>query len=130
MAQALLIVESPTKARTLTKFLGKDYQVLASGGHIMDLPKSKLGVDVEQRLRAAVHHHSRQGTRPSRSSRRRPSARKQVYLAPDPDREGEAIAWHLAQQLGNGAIEYKRLDFNEITRARSRRRSSSRATST
>ena len=115
MAQALLIVESPTKARTLTKFLGKDYQVLASGGHIMDLPKSKLGVDVEKDF--SPQYTTIRGKGPTIKELKAAAKRaKQVYLAPDPDREGEAIAWHLTQQLGNGSIDYKRLDFYEITR--------------
>ncbi|HWN82126.1 MAG TPA: type I DNA topoisomerase, partial [Candidatus Udaeobacter sp.] len=115
MAQALVIVESPTKAKTLTKFLGRNYSVLASGGHIMDLPKSKLGVDVEHDF--APQYTTIRGKGPTIKELKAAAKRaKQVYLAPDPDREGEAIAWHLAQQLGNGAIDCKRLDFYEITR--------------
>ena len=113
--QSLVIVESPTKAKTLTKFLGRNFSVLASGGHIMDLPKSKLGVDVEHDF--APQYTTIRGKGPTIKELKAAAKRaKQVYLAPDPDREGEAIAWHLTQQLGNGSIDYKRLDFYEITR--------------
>jgi DNA topoisomerase-1 len=115
MPKALVIVESPTKAKTLGKFLGKDYLVKASGGHIMDLPKSKLGVDVEQDF--APHYMTIRGKGPTIKELKTAARRAQkVFLAPDPDREGEAIAWHLAQQLGNGSVDYKRLAFYEITR--------------
>jgi DNA topoisomerase-1 len=115
MAQSLVIVESPTKAKTLTKFLGRNYSVMASGGHVMDLPKSKLGVDVEHDF--TPQYTTIRGKGPTLKELRAAARRaKQVYLAPDPDREGEAIAWHLTQQLGNGSVDYKRLDFYEITR--------------
>jgi len=115
MAKALVIVESPTKAKTLTKFLGKDYEVKASGGHILDLPKSKLGVKVEDNF--APEYVTIRGKGPTIKELKAAARRlKRVFLAPDPDREGEAIAWHLEQELGNGSIDFKRLAFYEITR--------------
>jgi DNA topoisomerase-1 len=94
----LVIVESPTKAKTITKFLGKEFQIESSYGHIRDLPKSKLGIDVE-------HDFEPQYIIP-RTAKKRVTALKKtaakasrVILATDADREGEAIAWHLAQAL-------------------------------
>jgi DNA topoisomerase-1 len=115
MSKSLVIVESPTKARTLTKFLGRSFQVLASGGHIMDLPKSKLGVDVDHDF--TPQYVTIRGKAPTIKELKSAARKaKEVYLAPDPDREGEAIAWHLAQQLMNGAHDLKRLAFYEITK--------------
>jgi DNA topoisomerase-1 len=112
--KSLIIVESPAKAKTINKFLGKDFVVEASVGHIKNLPKSKLGIDVDggflpeyetiegkddviQRLRSAAEHSSA------------------VYLATDPDREGEAIAWHIARELEDRADSVYRVLFHEIT---------------
>ncbi|NNF84571.1 MAG: DNA topoisomerase I, partial [Deltaproteobacteria bacterium] len=98
MAKSLIIVESPAKARTIKKILGKGYQVLPSMGHVKDLPKSRLGVDVEKgfvptyiviRDRKKVLSEILDASRSA----------KTVYLAPDPDREGEAIAWHIAEAI-------------------------------
>ena len=110
----LVVVESPTKSKTLNKFLGKDFMVLASNGHVMDLPKSKLGVDVENDFEPQYEPiHGKQAV----LARIRVAARhsSNVYLAPDPDREGEAIAWHLASQLKGTKRPVRRLTFNEIT---------------
>ena len=111
---SLVIVESPAKSRTLTKFLGRGFTVLASNGHIMDLPKSKLGVDLENNFEPEYV--------PIRSKNQalaklKVAAKKagRIYLAPDPDREGEAIAWHLAGALKSARRPLLRLTFNEIT---------------
>lgn len=112
--RALVIVESPTKSRTLTKFLGRGFSVLASNGHIMDLPKRDLGVDVENDFEPTYE------PLPSKVkvlAKIRAAARLagRIYLAPDPDREGEAIAWHLANALKSVKCPVERLTFNEIT---------------
>ena len=114
MAKNLIIVESPAKTRTLKKFLGRDWAIEASVGHIRDLPKKDMGLgenyeptyavlatkkDVVKKLKEAAKHA------------------EQIYLAPDPDREGEAIAWHIAEVLGNDAAALHRVTFNEITKS-------------
>ena len=123
MAKALIIVESPTKARTITKYLGRGYTVMASVGHVKDLPTSKLGVDL-------VHDFEPQYVTIKGKSKVLAEIKKKaegvdkVFLAPDPDREGEAIAWHLEQELlGKPKSKSKkktegkvfRVLFNEIT---------------
>ncbi len=115
MPSKLLIVESPTKAKTISKYLGGEYRVLSSFGHIRDLPKSKLGVDVE-------HDFEPTYTIPPKSKphvtelKAAVKAADDVYLATDEDREGEAIAWHLAQALGLDEATAKRITFHEITK--------------
>ena len=113
----LLIVESPTKARTIGKMLGKDYTIIASMGHIRDLPERELGVDI-------AHNFAPQYVDTARSKsvvkELRAAARKadEIYLAPDPDREGEAIAWHLAEVLEKSTKSpFYRVSFHEITRS-------------
>lgn len=115
MAKNLVIVESPAKAKTLQKYLGQDYQVKASVGHILDLPKNKLGVDVEHDFRPEyeVIHGKKKVIAELRKAAKGKSA---IYLAPDPDREGEAIAWHIAEQLEVERERIRRVLFNEITR--------------
>lgn len=118
MAKSLIIVESPTKARTITKYLGRGYSVMASVGHVKDLPTSKLGVDLE-------HDFEPQYVTIKGKSKVLADIKKKaqqvdtVFLAPDPDREGEAIAWHIAQELhGKGKKKdgkVYRVLFNEIT---------------
>ncbi|MGD8394484.1 MAG: type I DNA topoisomerase [Candidatus Eiseniibacteriota bacterium] len=115
MPKALVIVESPTKAKAITKFLGKDYEVVASGGHVMDLPKSKLGVDIDNGF-APDYRAIRGKGKVLKEMRTRARRLGTVYLAPDPDREGEAIAWHLKQQIGNGKVAFRRLAFYEVTK--------------
>ncbi len=111
----LLIVESPTKAKTISKYLGGDYTVLSSFGHIRDLPKSKIGVDVENNFEPTY-------TIPTKSKKAVSALKKaakevdEVYLATDEDREGEAIAWHVAQALKLDPTKTKRITFHEITR--------------
>src|SRR5216684_2065926 len=114
MAKNLVIVESPAKARTLQKYLGKDFQVKASVGHIMDLPKSKLGVDIEKDF--APEYQVLHGKKKIISELKQAAKGKEhIYLAPDPDREGEAIAWHIAENLGRKTNVHRVL-FNEITK--------------
>jgi DNA topoisomerase-1 len=112
--KALVIVESPTKSRTLTKFLGRGFAVMASNGHIMDLPKSKLGVDLENGFEPQYEPIK---TKAQTLAKLQQAARtaSRIYLAPDPDREGEAIAWHLAGALKSARRPIQRLTFNEIT---------------
>jgi DNA topoisomerase-1 len=111
----LVIVESPAKARTIAKYLGSGYEVRASNGHVRDLPKSKLGVDVEAGFAPSYVLIKGKGNivKDLKSSARRAAL---IYLAPDPDREGEAIAWHLAETLGEAEGKLRRLAFYEITK--------------
>ena len=113
---ALVIVESPAKAKTIKKYLGAGYVVKASVGHVKDLPKTKIGVDIEQRLRARVRGHRRQEEGPRGDQRSGRARVERVYLAPDPDREGEAIAWHLAEEVRDVNPNIQRVLFNEITK--------------
>ena len=113
-ARSLVIVESPTKSRTLTKFLGRGFSVLASNGHIMDLPKSTLGVDLENDFEPE-YVPIRGKTAALAKIREAARRADRIYLAPDPDREGEAIAWHLAGALKSAKRPISRLTFNEIT---------------
>jgi DNA topoisomerase I len=119
MAKSLIIVESPTKARTITKYLGRGYTVMASVGHVKDLPTSKLGVDLEHDFKP--HYVTIKGkSKVLAEIKKKAEAADKVFLAPDPDREGEAIAWHIAQELGGKAKNKKdgkvfRVLFNEIT---------------
>lgn len=115
MAKALVIVESPAKAKTINKYLGRDYKVLASMGHVRDLPKSKLGVDVDGDFapdyviipdRAKVIKELKDAAKGVTT----------IFVATDPDREGEAIGWHLAEELRSKKNVVKRLMFNEITK--------------
>jgi DNA topoisomerase-1 len=115
MAKNLVIVESPAKAKTLAKYLGRDYQVKASVGHVMDLPKSKLGVDIEREF-AAEYQVIHGKAKVLEEIKKAAKDKEHVYLAPDPDREGEAIAWHIAQKLGARRRNVHRVLFNEITK--------------
>src|SRR3989475_6356122 len=115
MAKALVVVESPAKAKTINKYLGRDYKVIASMGHIRDLPKSKLGVDVENDF---AEEYESIATRKKVIKELKDAAKdaSDIYVATDPDREGEAIGWHLAQELGGRKRKIHRLTFNEITK--------------
>ena len=115
MAKYRVIVESPTKVKTIKKFLGSNYEVAASNGHVRDLPKSQLGVDVENDYEQK--YITIRGKGDILASLRK-SAKKadKVYLATDPDREGEAISWHLAQALKLDDSKMNRITFNEITK--------------
>ena len=122
MSKYLLIVESPAKAKTINKYLGKDYIVKASVGHIMDLPVSRLGVDIDKNF--APEYEVIKGKKKivddiSAAAR----GAEKIFLAPDPDREGEAIAWHIAELIKRsykrnkaGEPEIYRVLFNEITK--------------
>jgi DNA topoisomerase-1 len=114
-AKNLVIVESPAKAKTLEKYLGRDFQVKASVGHIVDLPKSKLGVDIKKGF--APDFHVIKGKKNVVDELKRAARGKEnIYLASDPDREGEAIAWHIANQIGKDHYQIRRVLINEITR--------------
>lgn len=116
MAKNLVIVESPAKAKTINKYLGRDYQVKASMGHVRDLPKKKLGVDVKRGFDA---EYEVLPTRKKVLDELKAAAKdaEAVYLAADPDREGEAICWHLSEALGGRSKKkYRRVVFNEITK--------------
>ena len=115
MADKLIIVESPAKANTIKKFLGGSTKVVASMGHIRDLPKSKLGVDVENNFEPEYINIRGKGDL-IKSLKKDASTAKKVYLATDPDREGEAIAWHLAHILNIPEDSVCRVTFNEITK--------------
>ncbi|MBE7042353.1 MAG: type I DNA topoisomerase [Ruminococcaceae bacterium] len=115
MAKYLVIVESPAKAKTITKYLGKNYKVVASMGHLRDLPKSQLGVDIENDFEPKYITIRGKGELLSKLKRDAKNADK-VYLATDPDREGEAISWHLANLLQIDQDSECRISFNEITK--------------
>ncbi len=115
MAKSLVIVESPAKAKTIEKFLGRGYEVAASMGHVRDLPKSQLGVDPDNGF--APHYITIRGKGEVISQlRQRAKRSKGVLLATDPDREGEAISWHLCHVLGIPAEQAQRITFHEITK--------------
>ncbi len=111
----LVIVESPTKARTIKKFLSKNYQVLASQGHLIDLPRSKLGVEIENNFTPKYITIRGKG-KILKVLKDKAKKAKKVFLAADPDREGEAICWHISRALELDQEEPHRVEFNEITR--------------
>jgi DNA topoisomerase-1 len=115
MAKALVVVESPAKAKTINKYLGRDFKVVASMGHIRDLPKSKLGVDIDNDF---AEEYESIASRKKVIKELKDAAKEasDIYVATDPDREGEAIGWHLAQELGGRRRKIHRLTFNEITK--------------
>lgn len=115
MANNLVIVESPAKANTIGKFLGKDYKIIASVGHVRDLPKSQIGVDVDNNFQPKYITIRGKGDVISKLKKEAKAAGK-VYLATDPDREGEAISWHLANLLNIDEKDKCRITFNEITK--------------
>lgn len=115
MADFLVIVESPAKAKTIERYLGKKYKVRASLGHLRDLPRSQMGVDVENNYEPK--YITIRGKGPILQEIKKDAKKaKKIYLAADPDREGEAIAWHLAHQLGVDSESECRVVFNEITK--------------
>ena len=119
MSKSLVIVESPAKAKTIGKYLGKDFEVLASVGHIMDLPKNDIGVELKKRTFEPTLIVSPGKEKVVGQLKKAASKADQIYLAPDPDREGEAIAYHLQMQLGTSPKEnqkIRRITFNEITK--------------
>jgi DNA topoisomerase-1 len=119
MSKSLVIVESPAKAKTIEKYLGKGFEVRASIGHIMDLPKRDIGVELKKRTFVPELIVSPGKEKIVQQLKKLGAQADEIYLAPDPDREGEAIAYHLALQLGTNAKERKkirRVTFNEITK--------------
>ncbi|RJP61123.1 MAG: type I DNA topoisomerase [Candidatus Auribacter fodinae] len=115
MAESLVIVESPAKAKTINKYLGSDFEVKSSVGHIRDLPPSKLGIDIEKDFEPdyiVIKGKEKVISELQKSAK----GKKNIYLAPDPDREGEAIAWHIAHELGKSKAKVFRVTFNEITK--------------
>ena len=115
MAKYLVIVESPAKVKTIKKFLGKNYEVAASNGHVRDLPKSQMGIDVENDFEPKYITIRGKGDILA-ALRKEVKKADVVYLATDPDREGEAISWHLTHALNLAESDYKRITFNEITK--------------
>ncbi|MGE3706878.1 MAG: type I DNA topoisomerase, partial [Vicinamibacterales bacterium] len=115
MAKALVVVESPAKAKTINKYLGRDFTVIASMGHIRDLPKSKLGVDVDNDF---SEDYEALVSRKKVIKELKDAAKDatDIYVATDPDREGEAIGWHITQELAGRKRTFHRLTFNEITK--------------
>ena len=115
MAKYLVIVESPAKVKTIKKFLGSNYEVLASNGHVRDLPKSQLGIDVDHDYEPKYITIRGKGDILAKLRKEAKKADK-VYLATDPDREGEAISWHLSKALNLDDKRVCRITFNEITK--------------
>ena len=115
MAKNLVIVESPAKAKTISKFLGKDYIVKASMGHVRDLPKSKMGIDVDKNFEA-TYVVSPDKKKVIKDLKTAIKADTKVWLATDCDREGEAIGWHLQEALKLKKENTNRIVFHEITK--------------
>jgi DNA topoisomerase-1 len=114
MSKNLLIVESPAKAKTIGKYLGPDFEVVASVGHIKDLPRKRLGVDIDNDFRP--EYEPIEGKQKVINELKKAAKGKEVvFLGPDPDREGEAIAWHIADSLGLDKHNFKRVLFHELT---------------
>ena len=115
MPNSLIIVESPTKIKTIKKYLSADFHVLASVGHVKDLPKSKLGIDIDDDFRPTyqVMENKKKVVADLKKAARLADT---IYLAPDPDREGEAIAWHIAEEIGTKKHQIKRVLFNDLTK--------------
>src|SRR5436853_3965586 len=111
----LVIVESPAKAKTINKYLGPDYEVVASLGHVRDLPKTRFGIDIEGGW-VPTYRDLKDRKDVLTSLKKHAAASDIVYLAPDPDREGEAIAWHLKEALKLKDERIRRVTFNEITK--------------
>ena len=115
MSHSLIIVESPTKIKTIKKFLGPDFDVMATKGHVKDLPKSKLGIDIDKGFEPT---YNIMDTRKKTIDDLKKAAKgcDHIYLAPDPDREGEAIAWHIAEEVGGKGKTIHRVLFNDLTK--------------
>ena len=116
MARYLVIVESPTKVKTIKKFLGSNYVVMASNGHVRDLPKSQMGVDLEHDFEPKYITIRGKGEILA-GLRKEVKKADKIYLATDPDREGEAISWHLMKALKLEGKKVYRISFNEITKS-------------
>jgi len=114
MSKYLVIVESPTKARTISSILGKDYEVVSSMGHLVDLPANKLSVDIKNGFKPVFEVIP--GKEKSISNLKKLSKGKEmIFLATDPDREGEAISWHIKERLTKKDKKFSRVVFHEIT---------------
>lgn len=115
MSQSLIIVESPTKVKTIKKFLGPGFDVMATKGHVKDLPKSKLGIEIDKGFEPT---YSIMDSRKKTIDDLKKAAKncEHIYLAPDPDREGEAIAWHIAEEVGKKGRTIHRVLFNDLTK--------------
>ena len=114
MARSLIIVESPTKVKTIKKFVGPDFDVRASLGHVKDLPKSRLGIDVDHDFKP-TYEVIKEKKKVISDLKKSAQKADTIYLAPDPDREGEAIAWHIAEEIGTEKNIYRVL-FNDLTK--------------
>ena len=114
MSKGLVVVESPAKVKTLQKFLGGDYIIKASVGHVKDLPEDELGVDLQRDFQPQYVTIAGKG-KIIRELKKASKEVENIYLGPDPDREGEAIAWHIAEEIGDGNKNIYRVLFNEIT---------------
>src|SRR3989338_2066360 len=112
-AQCLVIVESPAKCKTIHKYLGDNFEVAASMGHVIDLPRSKMGIDIENNFEPQ-YILAKDKKKTLAELKKKAKSKKEIYLACDPDREGEAISWHLKNELGKGK-KVARVVFNEIT---------------
>ena len=115
MAKYLVIVESPAKVKTIKKFLGSNYVVTASNGHVRDMPKSQMGIDIENDYEPKYITIRGKGEILAKLRKEVKKADK-IYLATDPDREGEAISWHLLHALKLEGKDVSRISFNEITK--------------
>ena len=115
MAKNLLIVESPAKAKTIEKILGRDFQVKSCYGHIRDLEKDGMGIDIEKNYKPTIYSSGRKG-KGGEGIKRLAKKSDEVWLATDEDREGEAISWHLCEVLGLDPKTTKRIVFHEITK--------------
>ncbi len=114
MPKSLVIVESPAKAKTIKKFLGKDFEIMASVGHVRDLPQKGLGIDLQDNFKPE-YVTIKGKEKVLKDLRGAAKTADHIFLATDPDREGEAIAWHVASQLGKGKENIGRVLFHEIT---------------
>ena len=114
MARSLIIVESPTKVKTIKKFVGSDFDVRASLGHVKDLPKSKIGIDIDHDFQP-TYEVIKEKKKVISDLKKSAQSSDTIYLAPDPDREGEAIAWHIAEEIGTDKNIYRVL-FNDLTK--------------
>ena len=115
MTKALVVVESPTKVRTVKKYLGKDYNVAATVGHIKDLPNKEMGIDIDGGFKPQYKNIPGK-QKVIKALKQAAGDAADIYLAPDPDREGEAIAWHATEVLKKKGRKFHRVLFHELTK--------------